>query len=87
MTQIPFPVAKPEPGTIVRLRSGSDPGVVVTSDEFMDTLRLRGVSPMDQVLVEWVINGQPTRIWERVTFLENAPSMPATNPAMPVVRP
>jgi hypothetical protein len=86
MTQTPFS-PRLDPGTLVRLRTGSDPGVVVTSDDFMDTLRLRAVSPMDQVLVEWLVNGQPTRIWERVSFLEVVPPAPATNPAFPAVRP
>jgi hypothetical protein len=45
------------------------------------------VDRSSQVLVEWLINGQPTRTWERVTFLEPVPPAPATNPAMPVVRP
>lgn len=86
MTQIPWPT-RLEPGSVVRLRTGSDPGVVVTSDDWYDTLRLRGVSTAEQVLVEWQVNGQPTRSWERVTFLEIVPPAPATNPAMPVVRP
>jgi hypothetical protein len=85
--QTPLYSPRPEPGALVRLKSGSETGIVVSSDDWYDTLRLRGVDRSSQVLVEWLINGQPTRTWERVTFLEPAPSMPATNPAMPVVRP
>lgn len=61
---------RPVPGTTVRLRTGPETGTVVDSDDFMDTLRLRGISASNQVLVEWQIDGRATRIWERITHLE-----------------
>jgi hypothetical protein len=68
-----------EPGTPVKLKNGAEIGIVSVSDDWFDTLRIRGVSATAQVLVEWRINGRPTRIWERVSTLEQAPAAaPAT---------
>jgi hypothetical protein len=60
------------PGMAVRLKDGTEDqtGTVVESDEWWDTLLLRGVDISDQTLVEWTIVGLPFRRWERTGQLE-----------------
>lgn len=55
-------------GTLVQLEGEPETGTVVESDDFYDTLRIRGVGDA-QVLVEWPRGGYPTRTWELPTNL------------------
>lgn len=64
---------RPHPGETVQ-RDGNV-GTVVESDEWWDTLLLRGVDIADQVLVDWTAPGTPEKAartvhWERVNHLE-----------------
>lgn len=86
MTQSPKPPAKkapakppvgllPRPGMTVRLKSSPDQtGVVRESDDWWDSLLLRGVDISDQVLVDWTVPpGAPVVRWERASLLEQVP--------------
>lgn len=60
---------RPATGSQVR-RAGSDEiGIVVRSDDWFDTLTIRGVPENAQVLVEWPRGGKPVRIWEEIADL------------------
>jgi hypothetical protein len=62
---------RPAPNTRVRDESTQTLGTVQPSDDWWDTLQLRGVSPSGQVLVEWdSTGGTPVRNWIRVSDLE-----------------
>lgn len=64
----------------VRLKGKPDqePGRVRDSDDWWDTLLLRGVDIADQVLVDWTITpGAPVVRWERTSQLEQVVSPPA----------
>jgi hypothetical protein len=62
---------RPQPGDQVVLRTDPETvGTVRESDEWWDTLLLRGVDIADQALVEWAW----TRSWERVSQLDPAPT-------------
>jgi hypothetical protein len=85
MTQRPKPPAKkaaapvgllPRAGMTVRLKNYPDemPGTVVESDDWWDTLLIRGVDISEQTLVEWQRSGQPVRRWERTSQLEQVPA-------------
>lgn len=57
----------------VRMKDSPDqePGVVRESDDWWDTLLLRGVDISDQVLVDWTVTpGAPMVRWERTSRLE-----------------
>jgi len=58
----------------VQVKVRDDPqervGLVVPSDDWWDTLRLRGVAPMHQVLIEWFPEGNTMRLWYRTSDLE-----------------
>jgi hypothetical protein len=79
----------PQPGSLVKLRTSPETGVVVSSDEWFDSLRIRGVAAQEQVLVEWQIDGRATRLWERTSHLEDAPAPVLSPPtaALPVLAP
>jgi len=68
-TSPPRPTPRPGPGTRVRYDSLPEVGVVVESDDFMDTLQRRGTPISSQVLVEWPRDGFPVQVWELVGAL------------------
>jgi hypothetical protein len=75
--EVPPPLVKPprfdpQPQTRVRLKDNPDdvPGTVIVSDDWLDSLLLRGVDIADQTLVEWRRNGHPIYRWERTSQLE-----------------
>lgn len=69
-TSPPRPTPRPVPGTTVTL-PGGEVGRVVESDEYLDTLQLRGVPISAQVLIEWSRSeGNPVRTWELVSALK-----------------
>jgi hypothetical protein len=71
----------PQPNDRVKRRTADDIGLVRESDEWWDTLLIRGVDIADQVLVDWtVLPGPPVVRWERVSQLEPAPAEPAEKP-------
>jgi hypothetical protein len=73
------------PGTRVRLAGEQRSGVTATSDDYLDTLQLRGVHRADQVLVHWMQGwvGEPERYsWERRDALEIEPGHTAEIPAV-----
>lgn len=64
------PTPRPAPGN--RVHCDGEPGevgIVVTSDEWLDTFQLRGVPISAQVPVEWPRGGFPVYRWERVSDL------------------
>lgn len=63
----------PSPGMSVRCSDRPEIGLVVESDDWWDTLLIRGVDISDQVLVEWRRDGQPIRRWERSSLLVQVP--------------
>lgn len=65
----PRPTPRPTPGTHVRYEGLEEVGMVVESDDFMDTLQRRGTPISAQVLVEWPRNDNPVRTWELVSTL------------------
>lgn len=73
----PQPLAYLEPGMTVRhISDPAETGTVVESDEWWDTLLLRGIDISDQLLIEWTVAGLPMRRWERVNQLERVLSVP-----------
>ena len=78
MTQTPKPPPTVDfpPGTAVRLSGFDQIGAVAASDDWWDSLQLRGVSADQQVLVEW--SGDiVVRTWERTAHLEIVQAEPA----------
>lgn len=67
----------PITGMTVRLRTSPEVGVVAPTDDWWDSLLIRGVDISEQVLVEWRRNGLPVRTWERVSQLEEVLSPPS----------
>lgn len=63
----------PEIGTAVRLKSSPEVGVVIATDDWLDTLLLRAVDIADQTLVEWRREGHPIYRWEITSQLEAVP--------------
>jgi len=60
---------------VVRLKANHEQtGVVVESDDWWDTLLLRGVDISDQTLVEWQSEPVTVRAWERTSQLEQPPA-------------
>jgi len=75
--KVPPPLVKPprfdpQPKTRVRLKDNPNdvPGTVIVSDDWLDTMLLRGVDIADQTLVAWTFNGTTTYRWERTSQLE-----------------
>jgi hypothetical protein len=71
----PEPVARitrPTLGSHVQVHGAEIPvvGLVVASDPWFDTLRLRGVAPNSQLLTEWFPDDRPARLWYRLADLE-----------------
>ena len=72
----------PSPGMAVRLKANHEQvGTVFESDEWWDTLLLRGVDISDQTLVEWQSDPIPVRTWERISQLEQVPAPETPGPA------
>lgn len=63
------PTPRPTPGTQVRFGGLDEIGTVVPSDDYYDTLQLRGAPISAQVLVEWPRDSGPLRTWELVSNL------------------
>lgn len=63
---------RPAPGDRVRKAGSDEIGVIVTSDDWFDSLRIRNVPENAQVLVEWPRGGNPLRIWEEIADLTDA---------------
>jgi hypothetical protein len=55
-------------------------GAVVQSDDYMDTLQLRGIPISGQVLVEWPNGGRPVQRWVQVSRLERVVEKPKEAP-------
>jgi hypothetical protein len=51
-------------------RGSEDTGVVVETDDWYDTLRIRGKALSTQVLVEWERGENPVRLWELLSDLD-----------------
>lgn len=70
----PRPTPRPAPGAQVHLEGQQEVGRVVESDDYLDTLQLRGVPISGQVLVSWDREKGELRTWERVSTLVTIPT-------------
>jgi hypothetical protein len=73
----------PRTGERVLLTDTDMVGLVIDSDEWWDTLLLRGVDIADQVLVDWgpaPETSTPIIRWEPVNRLKPVPSDPSATP-------